>query len=91
MVPAVAQIKSGTRACSGRLLRSVSLPLATIWSCYLHLAGEPQNTNTRAEETLTGVCGSLRDPDGGKFIALHGGFPPPTPSFRHAEQGSMKK
>ena len=25
--------------------------LATIWSFYLHLAGEPQNTNTRAGET----------------------------------------
>jgi hypothetical protein len=33
---------------------------------------------------------SLRDLDGEIFVIGVGGFPPPTPSFRHAEQGSMR-
>ena len=64
--------------------RRESLPLATIWSFYLHLAGEPLNHKLRAGETLTGVCGSFYDPDGGIFILAWADFlprplHPPTP------------
>ena len=53
MVPAAAPVTLtwGTRLfCHAS--RRESLPLATIWSFYLHLAGEPQNTNC-VRERLT--------------------------------------
>ena len=37
-------------ACLMSRLRRESLPLATIWSFYLYLAGEPQNHRLRAGE-----------------------------------------
>ncbi len=57
MVPAVAHVSLtwGTRLFCPAFRRE-SLPLATIWSFYLHLAGEPKNHKLRAGETLTGVC-----------------------------------
>ena len=57
-------------------LRRESLPLATIWSFYLHLAGEPKNHKLRAGETLTGVCGSFYDPDGGISVLAWADFLP---------------
>ena len=61
--------------------RRESLPLATIWSFYLHLAGESQKYKLRAGETLTGVCWSFYDHDGGIFIlAWRHPPPPPLPS-----------
>ena len=57
MVPAAAHVSLtwGTRLSRPRQ-GGVSLPLATLWSFYLHLAGEPQKYKMRAGETLTGVC-----------------------------------
>lgn len=40
----------------------------------------------RAGETLTGVCGSLRDPDGGRIYTWRGRISSPDPSIRHAKK-----
>ena len=101
----------GVHACHGRLCPSRVSPARYNMEFLSVSGGRTQKYKVRAGETLTGVCGSFYDPDGGVFIALHGGFPPlhiklrsnmrnasrhevvweTTPSFRHAEQGGMKK
>jgi len=91
MVPAVAHVRLtwGTRLFWTALASRIS-PARHNMEFLFASGGRTQKSQMRAGETLTGVCGSFHDPDGGVFVLGVGGFPPPTPSFRHAENEVRK-
>jgi len=76
MVPAVAQIKSGTPA--------KSLPLANFVFIPRQIQIKTPYCGERERDPELAGVGRCTTPTAG-YLHWRGGFPPPTPSFRHAK------
>ena len=64
--------------------RRESLPLATIWSFYLHLAGEPKNHRVAGGRDFNRRVWVVLRPRRRDIYTGVGGFPPQTPPSAHA-------